>query len=174
MRNIIAKRTPKKPAVFSTLSFMLILIAALFMLAGCSSTYGSYKRDAAIYQDFQSDQVNSNYDYYYNGVGNQVYAIVGIEPKYQIHSEFWREVKPDTAEFKKLTNRIWSDYWYEPYGADLLNPSGSKIGIVFTSINEVTVKFLADNQIDVLLGTPYLWGPGVGSASETGFIKSSR
>jgi len=124
--------------------------------------YGSYKRNAEIYQSFQSNQVNRNYTYYYNGVGNQVYAIVGIEPKYRIQSKFWREVEPDTDAFKKLTNQIWDDYGYQTFGADLLDPAGNKIGIVYTSIYEVAVKFLGDNQIEVLLGTPYLWGPADG------------
>ena len=160
MRN--KKRTPKKPAVCKTMSFTMIL-ALVYLFSGCSGMYGSYKRDAEIYQAFQSEQVNRNYTYYYNGVGNQVYAIIGIEPKYQIHSKFWREVKPDTEEFKNLTNKIWADYGYRTYGADLLDPAGNKIGIVYTSIYEVVVKFLGDHQIEVMLGTPYLWGPGDGN-----------
>jgi len=155
------KIVPQKTSIVGMLSFAVILgVGAL--LAGCSGMYGSYRRDAEIYQSFHTNQVNGNYTYYYNGVGNQVYAIIGIEPKYQIHSKFWSEVKPNTEEFKKLTNRIWADYGYRTYGADLLDPAGNKIGIVYTSIYEVAVKFLGDNQIEVMLGTPYLWGPGDG------------
>jgi hypothetical protein len=150
-----------KPVICRIVSFTLFL-GAIAVFSGCSGMYGSYKRDAEIYQAFQVNQVNRNYTYYYNGVGNQVYAIIGIEPKYQIHSKFWRESKPDTAEFKTLTNRIWEDYGYRTYGADLLDPAGKKIGIVYTSIYEVVVKFLGDNQLEVMLGTPYLWGPGDG------------
>jgi hypothetical protein len=159
MRN--KKGIPIKATIVRTVSFAAILgVVALF--SGCSGTYGSYKRDPEIYQSFHANQVNENYTYYYNGVGNQVYAIVGIEPKYQIHSKFWREIKPNTEEFKKLINRLWEDYGYQTYGADLLDPAGNKIGSVYTSIYEVSVKFLGDNQIEVLLGTPYLWGPADG------------
>ena len=155
------KIVPQKAAIVGRLSFAVIL-GVFALLAGCSGMYGSYRRDAEIYQSFHTNQVNGNYTYYYNGVGNQVYAIIGIEPKYQIHSKFWREVKPNTEEFNRLTNRIWADYGYRTYGADLMDPSGNKIGIVYTSIYEVAVKFLGDNQIEVMLGTPYLWGPGDG------------
>ena len=155
------KKMPNKALMVRTLSLAVIL-SVFALLAGCSGMYGSYKRDPEIYQSFQANQVNQNYTYYCKAVGNQVYAIIGIEPKYQIHSKFWRKVKPDTAEFKKLTNQIWEDYGYQTYGADLLDPAGNKIGIAYTSIYEVTVKFLADNQIEVLLNTPYLWGPGDG------------
>lgn len=153
---------PEKAAIVRALSFAAVLSVGA-LLAGCSGMYGSYKRNAEIYQSFQTNQVNGNYKYFYNGVGNQVYAIIGIEPKYQIHSKFWREVKPDTEEFKNLTNKIWADYGYRTYGADLLDPAGNKIGIVYTSIYEVVVKFLGDHQIEVMLGTPYLWGPGDGN-----------
>jgi hypothetical protein len=150
-----------KSTIYRNVTFTLFLgVVAVF--SGCSGMYGSYKRDAQIYQAFQANQVNPNYTYYYNGIGNQVYAIIGIKPKYQIHSQFWREVKPDTDKFKTLTNRIWEDYGYRTYGADLLDPAGKKIGIVYTSIYDVVVKFLGDNQLEVMLGTPYLWGPGDG------------
>jgi hypothetical protein len=153
------KGTSKKLAIGRIMSIEGILfVVAVF--SGCSGIDGSYKRDAEIYQSFQTNQVNRNYTYYYNGVGNQVYAIVGIEPKYRIQSKFWRQVEPDTDTFKKLTGQIWEDYGYRTYGADLLDPAGKKIGIVYTSIYDVAVKFLGDNQIEVLLGTPYLWGPG--------------
>jgi hypothetical protein len=155
------KIVPQKAAIVGRLSFAVIL-GVFALLAGCSGMYGSYRRDAEIYQSFRTNQVNGNYTYYYNGVGNQVYAIIGIEHKYQIHSKFWREVKPNTEEFNRLTNRIWADYGYRTYGADLLDPAGNKIGIVYTSIYEVAVKFLGDNLIEVMLGTPYLWGPGDG------------
>jgi hypothetical protein len=152
------RKTAKKQIVFRIVSVTAIIIV-IAALAGCGGRYGSYQREAEIYQAFQANQVNKNYTYYYNAVGNQVYAIIGIDPKYPLHSKFWREVKPDTEKFKKLTSQIWEDYGYRTFGADLLDPEGNKIGIVYTSIYDVVVKFLEDNQIEVMLGTPYLWGP---------------
>lgn len=153
--------TQIKPITYRVVSFALLVgVAAVF--SACSGMYGSYKRDAEIYHAFQANQVNPNYTYYFNGVGNQVYAIIGLEPKYRINSVFWREVKPDTDKFKTLVNQIWEDYGYRTYGADLLDPAGQKIGIVYSSIYGVTTKFLKNNQIEVMLNTPFLWGPGNG------------
>jgi hypothetical protein len=150
--------TPKKQVVFTIISFTAIL-SMIAALAGCGGRYGSYQRNTKIYQDFQANQVPKNYIYYYNGLGYNIYAIIGIEPKYQIPSKFWRKVEPDTEKFRRLTGAIWEDYGYRTYGADLLDPEGKKIGIVYTSIYTVDLKFLKNDQIEVMLGTPYLWGP---------------
>jgi len=55
---------------------------------------------------------------------------------------------------------IWDDYGYYPYAARILDPDGNPVGILYTSIREVGVKFSGDNRIVVMLNTPFLWGPG--------------
>ena len=130
-------------------------------LSGCGGKYGSLKRDTEVYQAFASSRVSTQFKYYYNG-HSFTYAIVGIDPRYRIESKFWRETRPDTEEFKQLTNRIWEDYGYYRYGANIFDPSGDKIGIWYSSIYNVAFKFVDDNEIVILLGTPYLWGPDDG------------
>ena len=164
------KINKKSVAVNKRLIIKIILFAAILSvitgLCGCSTKYGSYKRNPEIHRAFQSSQVSRKYTYYYNGVGNQVYVIIGIEPKYRIISKFWREVEPDTEKFKELTSQIWEDYGYKTYGADILDRSGKKVGIVYTSIYDVVVKFVGDDVIEVMTGTPYLGGPGDGFRRE--------
>ena len=141
-----------------------LLVFGVFMLSGlgaCSGNYGSLTRDAEVYQAFLSNQVSTEYKYYYNA-HSFTYAILGIDSRYWIESKFWRETTPDTEQFKQLTERIWEDYGYYPYGANILDPSGNKIGIWYSSIDNVAFKFFDDNEIAVLLGTPYLWGPDDG------------
>ena len=139
-----------------------ILILAL--LAGCSGKYGSLRHDIAVQQAFESNQVPTDYKYYYYGYSTQPYVIFGIEPKYAMDSRLWREVAPDTAEFKKMTRWIWEDYGYSKFGADIIDPNGKKVGVLYSAIYETTVKFVADNQIVVMPNKPFLWGPenGVG------------
>jgi hypothetical protein len=53
----------------------------------------------------------------------------------------------------------WEDYEYYKFGAEILDPEGKKIGILYTAVHETAFKFGADNQITVIPNTPFLWGP---------------
>jgi hypothetical protein len=135
-----------------------IVIITLTLIAGCSANYGSLKRDAEVQQAFESNQVPMDYKYYYYA-DSEPYVIFGIEPKYEMDSRMWRDVSPDTAEFKEMTRWIWEDYGYIKFGADILDPNGVKVGIMYTAIRETSVKFVGDNRIVVIPNTPFLWGP---------------
>ena len=75
----------------------------------------------------------------------------------------WRDVSPDTEEFREMIRFLWEDYNYYKFGADVLDPNGEKVGIMYTAIRETTIKFGANNQIEVMPNTPFLWGPEAGS-----------
>lgn len=138
----------------------MMSIIALVLIVGCTGNYGSLRRDAQVQQAFETNQVPTNYKYYYYGYDTLPYAIFGVEPEYQIDSYMWREVMPDTAEFQEMTRWIWEDYGYYKFGADILDPQGKKVGVFYSAIRETSVKFINGNQIMVMPNTPFLWGPG--------------
>jgi len=135
----------------------------LTMLAGCTAKYGSYKRDVGVQQAFESNQLPTDYKYFYYGVGNEPMVIFGVETKYDLNSNMWRMVSADTQEFRKLIRWIWEDYGYNKFGAEILDPEGNRVGILYTSIRETIFKFGDDNQISVIPHTPFLWGPVAGN-----------
>ena len=137
----------------------MIGIIVLTLIAGCAGTYGSLKRDAEVQQAFESNQVPKEYKYYYYGFDTRPYAIFGIEPKYEMNSNMWREATPDTDDFKEMVRWIWEDYGYYKFGADILDPQGKKVGVFYSAIRETSLKFVNDNQIMVMPNTPFLWGP---------------
>ena len=138
-----------------------ILVVIFSSLAvGCASKYGSYKRDVRIQNAFESGQVPAEFKYFYYGYETLPFVIFGIESKYEMNSEMWREISSDTPLFKKLAPRIWEDYGYYKFGADILDPNGNKVGILYTAIRETTIKFGDNNQIIIIPHTPFLWGPG--------------
>ena len=144
----------------------LVSIMIITVLAGCSGTYGSFKRDKQVFEAFENNQLSEDYKYFHKGVNNTTYAILGIDSKYRLESQFWREVEPNTEEFRKLTSGIWQDFHFYTYGANLFDPTGNKAGVWFSSIYVVSIKFYEDNKIEVFLDTPYLWGPGGGFERE--------
>ncbi|MGB5751118.1 MAG: hypothetical protein WBM69_29385 [Desulfobacterales bacterium] len=134
-------------------------ISILALVAGCSGKYGSYKRDTAVKQAFETNQVPAEYKYFYYGFDTRPYVIFGIEPKYEMNSKMWKEVSADTSEFKNITRWVWEDYGYDKFGADILDPNGNKVGVLYTAIRETTLKFGDNNQISVIPNSPFLWGP---------------
>lgn len=139
-----------------------IVLTITLLVAGCSGQYGSLRRDGAVQAAFEANQVPMDYKYFYYG-DSEPYVIFGIEPKYEMNSRMWRAVSPNTAEFKHMTRFLWEDYNYYKIGADILDPRGAKVGIMYTAIRETTVKFVGNNQIEVMPNTPFLWGPEAGS-----------
>jgi hypothetical protein len=139
-----------------------IYAAALIIiigLGGCAQNYGSFKRDEQVAQAFKNNQLPSQYKYYYNAHHNLTYAILGIDPKYKLPSKFWREIEPNTEEFKEAWSRVWEDYNRHTYGANLIDPDGNTIGVWYSAVNTARLRFHDDDGVEVLLHTPFLWGP---------------
>ena len=140
----------------------MAVIAILAVSAGCAGNYGRLKRDAEVKQAFETNQVPSNYKYYYYG-DSEPYVIFGIDPKYEMESNLWRDLATDTEDFKHAVRFMWEDYNYYVFGANILDPNGVKVGILYTAIRETTFKFVDDNKIVVMTAKPFLWGPEAGS-----------
>jgi hypothetical protein len=142
--------------------FALAACAVMLMgLTGCSGSYGRTVRDAELTKAIKNNQVIEGYKYYYYGYASKPHAIAGVDPKYEVRSKLWPEVDPNTEneKFKKMIYWIWGDYGYYPYGAYILDPSGKKVGIWYSSINFVGVKFTKDNRIVLMPDKPFLMGP---------------
>jgi hypothetical protein len=143
------------------------------MLSGCLGTYGRLHWDPQVATQFKAYEAQQDFNYYYYGVGNRTFAMAGISPEYVMKSRMWREVQSDTEEFKSLISRAWENSYYKPYsprGAYILNPEGKQVGIWYSSLRFVTVKFGDNNRIVLMPDTPFLGGPtadgGSGDSSE--------
>ena len=135
-------------------AFCIMLLA---LTAGCAAKYGNYNRDTEIYDAFVNNRVPPEYRYYYYHSGSHPIAVIGVEKKYDASSRMWREVEPNTAEFSELIKWIWQDVSWHRYAARINDPSGQQVGIMYTSIRTVAIKFTDDNRIVVMPHTPFLW-----------------
>ena len=141
------------------LSVSAAAILILALAGGCAGQYGSYRKDSGVQQSFESNQVPPDYKYFYYGLDNEPIVIFGVEKKYEMNSNMWKEVSADTPEFRDLTTWVWEDYGHNIFGAEILDPEGIKVGVLYTAVRETAIKFGADNQISVMTNTPFLWGP---------------
>lgn len=143
-----------------TLSSGLLI---LLFLAGCSQNFGRIHWDENVTQAFQNNQVDPSYNFYQYTIGMRVFAIVGLDPELELRSNIWRPLSSDTEDFSLATSRIWySDTQLpkDPRGAIIRKPDGEDIGVYFSSIRFVSVKFKPNNRVMLMLDTnPITGGP---------------
>jgi hypothetical protein len=134
---------------------------AAALIAGCSGDFGRIHWDADVTQAFEKGRVQPDLTYYYYGIGMQTYAIVGLDPKWELNSILWRQLEADTEEFNVVKSRIWyNDLTLpdHPRGAIILDPVGDKVGVYFSSLPFVSIKFRPESQVMVMLDTMYIRG----------------
>ncbi len=145
---------------------------ALALVAGCTGTYGRLKRDPEVSRAFADKQVPSDYRYFFYGQDTAPYVVIGVESKFEAASKMWREIEVDTQQFKNMLDWVWADYGYSRYGAQILDPAGNRVGILYSSIYEITVKFAGGNRIVLMPHTPFLWGPTVEKGTSGNYLSS--
>ncbi len=139
---------------------LIVLVACMMVtLSGCLQNYGRLNRDAKIQQAFESNQVPPEYEYFFYGNPNWPYAVMGLDRDYNLRSRTWRTVEPDTDKFSHMTRFLWADFNYYPYGANILDPQGQKIGIIYTSSWMAAVKVDKDTKTVEVMPYIYLGGP---------------
>ena len=145
--NIHAITLHKKILVHTGL--LTINVFIMIVLSGCLQNYGRLNRNVEVKTAFKTNQVPSEYSYYYFGRSNQPDAVMGLEPDWTLRSRLWRTVESDTAEFKYMTKWVWEDIGYNrggKYGAQILDPEFVKIGIIYTASWMATVKVDKDTK----------------------------
>lgn len=155
-------RQPKMTvSCLSRLWWMAVLLILAMLISGCFENYGRLKHNDDVTRAFQTYQVEPNYRYYYYGRTNMPYAIAGIDRAYHMRSKVWREVDPDTEQFKEMIFWVWDDVFVPFYlsGAHITDPNGNKVGIWYSGIWYAAVRFEEDNRIVIMPDTPFLGGP---------------
>jgi len=150
---------PKKVASKPFIALLFGLLA--FALAtGCAGSYGRVAFDDNVTDAFKTGQVPSDFKFYYYGVNNRHYAIVGLDPKWELQSRIWSEIDPQSEKFKEAVKFMWEIENYPPYnvrGSHIFDIEGKKIGVYYSCLY-ATVKFGSDNQIQVMPDTVHSEG----------------
>lgn len=150
---------PKKAASKPFIALLFGLLAFV-MVAGCGGSYGRVTFDDNVTNAFKTDRVPSDYKFYYYGLNNRHYAILGLDPKWELQSRIWREIDPQSEKFKEAVKYMWEIERYPPYnvrGSHIFDNQGNKIGVYYSGLY-ASVKFGSDNQIQVIPDTVHSEG----------------
>ena len=135
--------------------FFLFGVLVLALTAGCAGSYGRIAFDKGVTDAFKTFQVPPDYKFYYYGVNNRHYALLGLDPKWKLQSRIWTQIDPQTEKFKKAVRYMWEIENYFPYyprGSYILDNEGNKVGVYYSALY-ATVKFGPDNHIEVIPDT---------------------
>ena len=137
------------------LGYWLVIgtLILLSLVGGCAGQYGKLKRDPEVTKAFDTNKVPLDYQYFYYGRSNQPYIIVGIDRSYYMKSRMWREVEPNSDQFKEMVYWIWTDILYAPYydkGAHILDPQGNRVGLWYSHLWWAAIRFSDDKRIEIM------------------------
>ena len=139
--------TNKRRLFTAIILFSMILIP----LGGCSlSNYGKLKSNPEIKQSFETYQILPNHKYYFRGVKSRPTVIVGINENYELNSNLWVQIDPESEDFRTIIDRVSLQGMgraVEPWGFRILDAAGNDVGVWYSAISSAAVQINENRQI---------------------------
>ena len=133
-------------------SAAIILISiCVIVLNSCSlSNYGQLKSDKEITQAFENYHILPNLKYYYRGTYSRPIAIVGIKDDFELNSNLWVKIDPNSKDFQALIEKVslqGAGNTVNPWGFIILDHSGREVGVWYSAIRAAAVEVKPNGQI---------------------------
>ena len=139
--------THKRRFFTAIILFAMILIP----LGGCTlSNYGKLKSNPEIKQSFETYQILPNHKYYFRGVKSRPTVIVGINENYELNSNLWVQIDPESEDFRTIIDRVslqGMGTTAEPWGFNIIDHAGNYVGVWYSAIRAAAVKVNENRQI---------------------------
>jgi hypothetical protein len=132
----------------------LLMALPAVLIAGCAmGNIWGVQISNEVDRAFENLKVNTDYRFYYYGLENSPYAVVGIEKQYHINDPDWREVDPSSEAFKKVVGLVRYFPWYNSYtfGSYIVDAEGRRIGVWYSSL---IAGFRANPETGDVIVTP--------------------
>ncbi len=132
-----------------------LYLVMLLLLTGCAGSSGKIQFNESLSNSYRNTLQIEKYNYYYTGRSGLPYAVIGIDKKYKFNDRFWHKINTLDDLFLEIYRLADTpqDY-YKMTVADILDPTGNKIGVWFSYFHHTVVTINQDKKIiDVL--NPY-------------------
>jgi len=141
----------------------LMLIFLLILLLGCTNQYAYLQRDDAVTHLFRTNSVPETYRYYTDGRTDIPYAIIGIDPRFELVPHLWAPLEPNSDAFARKVAFLWLPEDWTRYpsgqGAYIEDKKGNRIGIWYSMYPYATITVDVGGRVEV-------YSPGLKDGSE--------
>lgn len=143
-----------------------LLFFTAFFITGCAQCpeCGRITNSVDVAKEIRLGEMNPDYNYYlYWRGGFAPVAIVGLDKRYTVESEFWKPASPTEKEWQSwaqeynTTRGYYDDYYgtnmyYRGY--TISRPDGMQAGIYYSALKQVRIRFLEDDTVEVSVPYP--------------------
>ena len=139
---------------------MFVLIFLPFLIPSASAVeilgmkFGKLQRDAEISKIFETYQILPNHKYYISAWGNIPFAIIGIHENYTLRKGLWKKVDLTPQLLRSWVFQMEPIYGYPPYGSNILDHKGNRLGVWYSSKQWTTVIIEENNGVAVFTPEP--------------------
>jgi hypothetical protein len=140
---------------------VLISVIILYSIWGCAGLfkgYGSINPDHNVTRSFAAFQTNPNFNYYYSGSDVCPNALIGLDKKFKLEPDLWKEMETTPKDFKNKVYQMQTKaltYFQSQHGFVILDDRGRQIGVWYSMLAATTSVKMKDDQT-VLIDTPPL------------------
>jgi hypothetical protein len=129
---------------------VLVICLAAMVLAGCSG-YGTLQKSGEASKQFESLQIDPNYNYFYSGSDVKPRAIIGLRKDYALVSKLWKPVDLTPGRLSGWIDQItgFKGFSLRSLGSDILNSEGEVIGTWYSLEDFTTIRMLGDKQVSI-------------------------
>jgi len=145
-KNIPVSSQLRMARCFGVVGVVLLLVWGV-TLSGCANKYGRFSLSPEVATAFEEGRAVPDYNYFFAGRQSMPHAVIGVNKTYQVPSKLWKAFTPTTEELTRMADHILLVQNALPYGAQIMNPSGERIGVWYSRIAAVHVKVDEANKI---------------------------
>lgn len=117
--------------------------------------YGRLERSQEVTRAFESLQIDRRYTYYYSGLGDIPYAVIGIDPAYTLRRGLWSPIDLTPQKLRNWLRQMDAIYdGYRPAGSRILDDTGKPIGVWYSSKRWTTVVIEENKTVAVFAPEP--------------------
>ncbi len=137
--------------------FGVMCTLLIFFFFGCAGlfngNFGTITPDRNVTHNYETYQVNPNFNYYISGSDIYPNAIIGIDKRYSLDSTLWKKIEFTPQKLRILVSDMKSrvsESSQSLQGFIMLDPHGNIVGNWYSILSaRTTIKMGEDNKVIV-------------------------